>query len=64
MIVLSLDFSTNGQNNNNVSVCYPYPNQNVSCLRNVCLLASMLTKVERERILRSQYPIKSLSHYQ
>jgi hypothetical protein len=38
------------------SIRHPY--KEVTCRRNVCLMASMMTAAERERILRSQHPIK------
>lgn len=45
---------------NDASIRHPYPNPKVTCLSNVCLLASMLNETERERILRSQHPIKPI----
>ncbi len=63
MMILSWEvWKTSPKDLNDDSIHHPYPNQKVTCLRNVCLLASMLNEPARERILRSQHPIKPLSH--
>lgn len=59
MMILSWEVGpANPQHGNNASIHHPYPNRKVTCLSQVCLLASMLTEAERERILRSQHPIQ------
>lgn len=62
--MLSWDFGKCGaQHTNHTSIRYPfpYPNQNIPCRQNVCMRASMLSRAEGERILRSEHSIKPIS---
>ncbi len=62
MMMLGWELGTvSAEQLNDDSIRHPYGNQKISCLKNVCLLASMLTEAEREHILRSQHPIRPVS---
>lgn len=56
VIMLRWEFSNSRRND--TTIRYPYGNRNVACLRQVCLLAPMLTRMQREQLLRSQRPIQ------
>ncbi|MEG5003784.1 hypothetical protein QUB17_08960 [Microcoleus sp. B5-C4] len=64
IIMMSWELGKSGaQYVKDTSIRYPFPppNQNMPCRRNVCIRASMRSRAQKERILRSEHPIKRIA---